>query len=153
MKGDSLEETDMQTKLRKLALAQLPRAASRGVTLIEVMIVVLILSLIATGVTVAVMPKFKQAQIETATNNAREVRNAVNRWRATRGGDQCPTISQLVQDKEIDSASKTDDPWGSAYKIACTEDEVTVFSPGPDKREGTQDDIAVPKGATAATGH
>jgi general secretion pathway protein G len=149
MKGDSLEETDMQTKLRRLAVA---RAASRGVTLIEVMIVVLILSLIATGVTVAVMPKYKEAQIKTAINNALEVRSAANRWRATRGGDQCPTISQLVQDKEIDSASKTDDPWSSAYKITCTEDEVTVFSPGPDKREGTADDIAVPKGSATA-GH
>lgn len=138
----------MQRKPR--SFGHVARAASRGVTLIEVMIVVLILSLIATGVTVAVMPKYKQAQISTAENNAREVRNAANRWRATHPGDQCPTISQLVQDKEIDSASKTDDPWGSAYKVVCTEDDVSVFSPGPDKREGTADDISVPKGAAAA---
>jgi general secretion pathway protein G len=49
-----------------------------------------------------------------------------------------------VQDKQIDTASKTDDPWGTAYKIACTEDEVTVSSSGPDKKEGTADDIIVP---------
>jgi general secretion pathway protein G len=52
-----------------------------------------------------------------------------------------------VQDKEIDSASKTDDAWGVAFKINCTDDDVTVSSAGPDKKEGTADDIVVPKGA------
>lgn len=123
---------------------RLSRAASRGVTLIEVLIVVAILSLIAAGVTVAVLPKFKQAQIDTATTNAREIRNAVNRWRATRGGGECPSISQLVQDKEIDSASKTSDPWEQPYKIQCQDDETIVSSPGPDKKEGSADDIVIP---------
>jgi len=124
--------------------ARLTRAASRGVTLIEVLIVVAILSLIAAGVTVAVLPKFKQAQVDTANTNAREIRNAVNRWRATHGGSECPTVSQLVQDKEIDSASKTTDPWEQQYKIQCDEDETTVSSPGPDKKEGSADDIVIP---------
>ncbi len=123
---------------------RLTRAASRGVTLIEVLIVVAILSLIAAGVTVAVLPKFKQAQIDTATTNAREIRNAVNRWRATHGGGECPTVSQLVQDKEIDSASKTTDPWEQPFKIQCQDDETIVSSPGPDKKEGSADDIVIP---------
>jgi general secretion pathway protein G len=120
------------------------RAAVRGVTLVEVLIVVAIMSLIATTVVVAVIPKFQQAQRDTGLNSAREIRNAVTRWRA-RGSDQCPTVAQLVSDKEIDTASKTDDPWGSQFKILCTEDEVVVTSPGPDKKEGTQDDLSVPK--------
>jgi general secretion pathway protein G len=124
---------------------RLARTASRGVTLIEVLIVVAILSLISAGVSVAVLPKFKETQIKTATTNALEIRNAANRWRAARGGSDCPTVSQLVQDKEIDSASKTDDPWSSPYKIACSEDETVVSSPGPDKKEGSKDDIVVPK--------
>ncbi len=132
----------MHRNTRSLRLA---RAAARGVTLIEVLIVVAILSLIAAGVTVAVLPKFRQAQVDTATTNAREIRNAVNRWRATRGGDECPTVSQLVQDKEIDSASKTTDPWDSPYKIQCVDDETFVSSPGPDKKEGSKDDITVPE--------
>jgi general secretion pathway protein G len=126
------------------ALRRAARLAARGVTLVEVLIVVAIMSLIATGVTVAVIPKFKDAQRKTADQNAREVRNAVARWRATRG-DVCPSVSQLVQDKEIDSASKTKDPWDSDYKITCGDDEVWVTSPGPDKKDGTADDIAVPE--------
>ena len=129
-------------------VARIGRAAARGVTLIEVLIVVAILSLIAAGVTVAVFPKIKEASIKTTEGNAREIRNAVTRWRGLKGGTDCPTISQLVQDKEIDSASKTDDAWGTPFKITCTEDDVIVVSAGPDKKEGTPDDISVPKGAT-----
>ena len=122
------------------------RTVARGVTLVEVLIVVAIMSLIATTVVVAVIPKFQKAQEDTALNSAREIRNAVVRWRATRGGDQCPTVSQLVTDKEIDTASKVDDPWGSPFKIVCGDDEVTVSSPGRDKKEGSTDDLSVPKG-------
>jgi general secretion pathway protein G len=130
---------------KKNISARLSRSAARGVTLIEVLIVVAILSLISAGVSLAVLPKFKETQIKTAITNALEIRNAANRWRAARGGSDCPTVSQLVQDKEIDSASKVDDPWSSPYKIQCTEDETVVSSPGPDKKEGSKDDIVVPK--------
>ena len=121
------------------------RTAARAVTLVEVLIVVSILSLISAGVVVAVLPKFVESQIKTTTINAREIRNAANRWRAARGGDDCPTVSQLVQDKEIDSASKTSDAWDSPFKIQCDGDETRVTSPGRDKREGTADDITVPE--------
>ena len=132
--------------LRRRALRIRDRA-SRGVTLIEVLIVVAILSMIAAGVTVAVLPKMNQASVSTTETNAREIRNAIQRWRGLRGGSDCPTISQLVQDKEIDSGSKIDDAWGVPFKIVCTEDDVIVTSSGPDKKEGTKDDIIVPKGA------
>ena len=123
------------------------RAVARGVTLIEVLIVVAILSMISAGVVVAVLPKMKEASIKTTENNAREIRSAVQRWRGLRGGTDCPTISQLVQDKEIDSASKTEDAWNNPFKISCSEDDVLVTSPGPDKKDNTTDDIMVPKGA------
>ena len=120
------------------------RALARGVTLVEVLIVVAIMSMIATTVVVAVIPKFKDAQIQTASQSAREIRNAVTRYRA-RGTDQCPTVAQLVTEKEIDSASKLDDPWGSPFKIECADDEIYVTSVGADKKEGSADDIVVPK--------
>src|SRR5882672_4057650 len=68
------------------SIRRMVRAAARGVTLVEVLIVVAIMSLIATTVVVAVIPKFQKAQEDTALNSARELRNAVMRWRATRRG-------------------------------------------------------------------
>jgi general secretion pathway protein G len=120
------------------------RAADRGVTLIEVLIVVAIMSLMAGAVVVAVIPKFKGAQVDIAGQSAREIRNAVVRYRA-RGSDTCPTVAQLQTEKEIDTAAKPDDPWGSQFKIECADDEIYVVSMGPDKKEGTADDISVPK--------
>ncbi len=146
--GDERNERCRTSQGRASALSSL-RRLERGMTLVEILVVLAIMSLVAAGVGFAVIPKFKQAQIDTATNSMREIRNAAARWKAVRGGEDCPTVSTLQQDKEIDSASKTDDPWGSAYKITCLEDEIVVVSPGPDKKDNTADDIAVPKSALA----
>src|SRR5262245_24908273 len=91
------------------------RAAERGVTLVEVLIVVAIMSLMAGAVVVAVIPKFKGAQVDIATQSARGIRDAVTRYRA-RGTDTCPTVAQLQAEKEIDTAAKPDDPWGGQFK-------------------------------------
>jgi hypothetical protein len=56
----------------------------------------------------------------------------------------CPTVSQLIQGKHLDSASNTDDPWGQAYALVCTDDDVFVISAGPDKKKDTKDDVSVP---------
>jgi hypothetical protein len=53
-------------------------------------------------------------------------------------------VRQLMLDKEIDSTSKVDDPWGSSYRIECGEDDVTVRSPGPDELWATARDLVIP---------
>ncbi len=121
------------------------RSLERGVTLIEVMIVVVILGLIAGGVAVAVFPKFTEAQIKTTRTSAMELRRATETWRATHASDQCPTLEQLKQDKAVDSASKLTDAWDDPFKIVCQDDETVVISFGHDKKEGTPDDIVVPE--------
>lgn len=132
---------------RNEAFRRMRRRVERGVTLIEVLIVVAIMSMISAGVVVAILPRFRQTQIENTKTNAREVRAAVMRWRTMNSGSDCPTLSQLQKDKEIDSASKTSDAWDMPYKIACEEDEVVVTSAGPDRREATDDDIRIPEAA------
>lgn len=125
------------------------RAALRGVTLVEILIVVAIIAMVASGVAVFALPKFKEAQKKTAETGARVIRSAIQDWQRVNNESTCPTMSQLVQEKNIDSAANTDDPWGEAYILTCTEDDVVVTSKGPDKKKGTADDIRVPKGATA----
>ncbi len=53
-------------------------------------------------------------------------------------------MSQLIQEKQLDSAQNTNDPFGQPYVLNCTDDEVQVASLGPDKKKGTKDDISVP---------
>ncbi|HVZ33265.1 MAG TPA: type II secretion system protein [Polyangiaceae bacterium] len=120
------------------------RHATAGVTLVEVLIVVAIMALLASGVAFAILPKYKEAQKSTAEQGARVLRNAVQDWQRLNNESSCPTMTQLVEGKQIDSASKTDDPWGMPWILTCTEDEVFVQSSGPDKKVGTADDISVP---------
>ena len=124
------------------------RRLSRAVTLVEVLIVVAIIAMVAGGVAVFALPRFKEAQVKQAETGARVIRNAVQTWQSGSGETTCPSVSQLIQEKQLDPGQNTNDPWGQAYNLNCTEDEVIVSSAGPDKKKGTKDDISVPKGAT-----
>lgn len=135
---------------RKALVARLRRLrAARGVTLFEVLIVVAILAMVAGGVAVFALPRFQDSQKKTAEAGARTIRMAVQQWQAANNETSCPTVSQLIQDKQLDSGQNTNDPWGQPYTLNCSDDEVTVISNGPDKKKGGKDDIAVPKGAAA----
>ena len=136
---------------RQALLARARRLSrARGVTLFEVLIVVAILAMVAGGVAVFALPRFQDSQKKTAEAGARTIRMAVQQWQAANNETSCPTVSQLIQDKQLDTGQNTNDPWGQAYTLSCTEDEVTVISNGPDKKKGGKDDIAVPKTAAAA---
>jgi len=144
----------MQTALesRQALVARLRRLRrARGVTLFEVLIVVAILAMVAGGVAVFALPRFQDSQKKTAEAGARTIRMAVQQWQAANNETSCPTVSQLIQDKQLDSGQNTNDPWGQAYNLNCSDDEVTVMSNGPDKKKGTKDDIAVPKAAATQT--
>jgi general secretion pathway protein G len=117
---------------------------SRGVTLIEVMIVVVILGLIAAAVAVAVFPQDLKAEITMTHTNARTIRNQADAWRTEHGAEACPTPDRLVADKLLDRGSKTVDPWGTPFRILCHDDETTVVSLGPDRKE-SEDDIVEPE--------
>jgi general secretion pathway protein G len=134
----------------RCAQKSMRRAAERGVTLFEVLIVVAILAMVAGGVAVFALPQFEKAQIKTAESGARVIRDAVNTWRMSTGEASCPTVSQLIEERILDKAQNTNDPWNQAYAITCTEDDVIVTSAGKDKKKGSPDDISVPKQTAAA---
>ncbi|HTA90571.1 MAG TPA: prepilin-type N-terminal cleavage/methylation domain-containing protein [Polyangiaceae bacterium] len=136
--------------LRQLRLLWRARRARRGVTLVEVLIVVAIIAMVAGGVAVFALPKYKEAQIKNAETGARIVRTAVQQWQAANNETSCPTMSQLVQEKQLDPGQSTKDSWNQDFTLTCTDDEVIVSSNGPDKKKGTKDDITVPKTTTAA---
>lgn len=127
-------------------------ASLRGVTLLEVLIVVAIIAMVAGGVAFFALPRFRESQIKTAETGARVIRQATQSWQASNNETNCPTMSQLVQDKQLDPGANTNDPWGQPYAITCTDGDVSVTSMGPDKKKGTKDDIKVPKAAEGAAG-
>jgi general secretion pathway protein G len=122
---------------------------ARGTTLVEVLIVVAIIAMVAGGVTVFALPRYRDAQRESAKTWARTIRAAIQNWQASSNETGCPTVSQLVQEKHLDPGQSTKDPWQQDFILNCTEDEVYVISNGPDKKKGTKDDIAIPQSPTA----
>jgi general secretion pathway protein G len=130
------------------------RRPSRGVTLVEILVVVAIMSLIAGAVGIGALRYWRQAEVKTAEINARSLRGAVKIWWVTAGSIECPTVSQLRADRALDADTPTTDPWGGAWRIECTDDEASVSSDGPDRTPGTEDDVRAPPlgGRGAAAG-
>lgn len=131
-----------------MKLSQLRRAASRGVTLIEILIVLAIVGLIAGGVAVVAVPKYQESQKNQAKIDARTIHPVAEKYKVDHPG-VCPTVEQLRAEKELSAASKVTDPWDSPYKIICGDDDIMVLSFGPDKKENTNDDIRIPEAVAA----
>ena len=123
--------------------ARFYRSLERGVTLIEILIVLAIVGMIAGGVAVYAVPKFKESQIKTAKISAQDLQSIADGWRADNGND-CPTPTRLKTEKQMSAGSSLNDPWGAPWKIVCDGESTTVVSFGPDKKEGTPDDIHFP---------
>ena len=120
------------------------RVAERGVTLVEMLIVVAIMSLVASGIAVAAYKYWSMAQIKTATANARSLRGLVKAWWLANESGECPTLDDLIRSGGADEDTSRVDPWGSAWRIECDGARVSVSSDGPDRKAGTTDDIRVP---------
>lgn len=123
----------------------------RGVTLVEVLIVVAIMALIAGGVGFLVLPRYRESQVKTAQTQARAIRGVATQFVALKSNGDCPTVAILIAEKELDPENEKD-PWGQTFTLACDADDIQVSSPGPDKQEGTEDDIVVPELGGAAEG-
>jgi hypothetical protein len=78
---------------------------------------------------------------------ARRVLSAAEGWQSEHS-DGCPTISQLVEDGQLDGESRTDDAWGNRFRIVCEGAQTSVHSAGPDGRPGTADDMNVTRGSS-----
>lgn len=120
------------------ARRSLRRRAMKGMTLVEIMIVVVIMGLIASAVGIAVFDQAKKAKNDTARSEARTIEHAAQLWQQDHSG--CPTMAQLVSDRVLSSRQRTRDPWDNEYVIACESGEVYVHSKGPDGNDGTDDD-------------
>jgi general secretion pathway protein G len=128
-----------------LAATERPRrSGSSGFTLLEIMIVLAIMGLIVTGVSIKVFSQLKKAKTQAARIGVKKVVDASGRFMAGPGSG-CPKgIEELIGQGEL-SKSDAKDPWGAPYIFRCpgTQDPegVDVYSFGPDKVDGTADDI------------
>jgi general secretion pathway protein G len=123
------------------------RRAQRGMTLIEIMIVLAILALVM-GLVVGprVIGLFHDAKGDIAKLAVNKFANeAFPQWSARHPDKACP--ERIEELGELMNKKDTKDPWGNPYKMLCPPNlpvgakDIAIMSLGADGKEGTGDDI------------
>jgi len=122
--------------------------AHRGMTLLEIMIVLAILALVM-GLVVGprVMRMFSKSKDDIAALTVKKYAyEAFGEWSQAHPDKACPDkledLSQYMDSKDVK------DPWGNPYKMFCGQNlpagakgGLAVMSSGPDGKDGTEDDV------------
>ena len=133
-----------------------PGARSRGFTLIEIMVVVVIIAVLAALIVPNVIGRAEDARITKARADLRTLESALAMYRLDNG--HYPSTDQgleaLVKKPSGDPpapdwkaggyiAALPDDPWGHAYQYICPGQHgpYDLWSTGPDGVQGAKDNI------------
>ena len=134
--------TERHHELLRNARRRAAARKSRGMTLIEIMVVVAIISLVLGGVGLVAFNQFQSARLSVAEQETVKIQQAIETFMLKKRG-KCPKSLQEVKAAgDINKVSQ--DPWGNDYEIKCPGEKtsVDVISGGPDGQIGTEDDIS-----------
>lgn len=132
------------------------RNKQKGFTLLEVMVVIVILGILASMVVPNLMGNKDKADQQKAVSDVVALENALDMYRLD--NSVYPTTEQgleaLVEKPTIDPEPRNyrdggylkrlpQDPWGDDYILLSPGEHgnIDVFSAGPDRQAGTEDDI------------
>jgi general secretion pathway protein G len=117
------------------------RAPTHGFTLLEIMVVIALISLLTTGVAVGAIRMLREAEDKQAKINAAALATAAEAFIISHRSEECPTPEEMQRDGVLSSRSKTEDPWGTPYRIVCAPDSAIATSAGRDQTFDTDDDV------------
>ena len=129
------------------------RRAPRGMTLIEIMVVLVILGLIASAVVIAVFPQLQKARVDRTNLDIGNIDSALKLYNARKGKfpDTTTGLKALVDMEILDKMPK--DAWGNDYVYTLENGRPVIISYGADGTpggEGANADISNHPQATAA---
>ena len=140
----------INTYLHRRRVRRALPAAERGMTLLEIMIVLAIIALVM-GFLVGprVMEQFREGETQVGRMMVKQVADqAYPQWSLNHPGEQCPKSLSELQKYMNNPKKEIKDPWGSELVMMCGDqapDDVSsgfaVLSPGKDRKQGTEDDI------------
>ncbi|MBU0554297.1 type II secretion system major pseudopilin GspG [Myxococcota bacterium] len=130
----------------------LRRAASRGMTLLEIMIVIAILGMLASVIVVGVMNQFERAKINTTRLKVGSVESAIQQYNVSYGEfpSQGEGLRALLTPPDggkpfLNEKSVPKDAWNNELMYFSPARKggkpFEVVSKGPDGQEGSEDDI------------
>jgi general secretion pathway protein G len=137
------QEKEILMKRVERDRTRMSRAKDKGMTMLEIMIVLAIIGLVMSVVGVGVFQSFKKAQKKVAQVAVNEIAAKTVQY-MTDNNNECPkTVDDLVAQKYMPKKQK--DPWNHDFILRCpgtvNTDGIDVVSLGPDGQEGTPDDI------------
>jgi general secretion pathway protein G len=108
----------------------------RGMTLIEIMVVITILGLIMAAVGVAVIPKLDEAKQDTARLDIANIHNALKLYYTKKGKypDTGTGLRALVETQNLEKIPT--DPWGNEYVYMNEGGKPVLMSYGADGTQG-----------------
>jgi general secretion pathway protein G len=125
---------------------------SRGFTLIEVMVVVVILGILAAVVVPKIMSRPEQARIVKVKQDLLAIQSALDLYKLDNGAypstEQSleslvkkPTTSPIPRNWKSDGYLQQlpMDPWGAAYQYINESEKLKIFSYGPKGKEGNSE--------------
>ena len=116
---------------------------SRGMTLVEIMVVVAIIGLVMGAVAIGAIPMLNRANCKTAWSETQTIAQAIASYQMENNGD-CPhSLDELVQGKFL--SKPPIDPWGQPFNYKCPGEKVgdgaDIWSKGRNKQDGDEDDV------------
>lgn len=112
------------------------RRGNRGMTLIEIIVVITILSLLMAAVGVAVIPRLEEAKVDRAKLDIANILNALKTYYAKKGNypDTGAGLKALVDTQILEKQPV--DPWDHEYVYMLESGKPVVISYGKDGSPG-----------------
>ena len=116
---------------------------ARGMTLIEIMVVIAIIGILATAIGVGVVDWMQKAKVDATKAQLNTVANGIDLYAVE---NDFPTDLREVLEKRYVKEKQLQDPWKQdlIYNYPASRDPDGAYdlcSKGPDKVDGSEDDI------------